>query len=75
MTHDRRLIEETFPVKDVGAESAREKNIRHGHIRTLHLWWACRDTSPSARLEPEEMVEVRYRVWVEEILAGAGEKE
>ena len=40
MGHDRYFIEETFPVKDVGAESAREKNIRHGHISTLHIWWA-----------------------------------
>ncbi|MCX8063738.1 MAG: DUF1156 domain-containing protein, partial [Candidatus Hydrogenedentes bacterium] len=36
----RRFIEESFPVKEVGAESAKEKNIRHGHISTLHIWWA-----------------------------------
>jgi len=36
----RRLIEETFPVKEVSVESAKEKNIRHGHISTLHIWWA-----------------------------------
>ena len=36
----KRLIEETFPVKEVSLESAREKNIRHGHISTLHIWWA-----------------------------------
>ena len=36
----KRLIEETFPVKQVSEESAREKNIRHGHISTLHIWWA-----------------------------------
>ncbi len=35
---NRRFIEESFPVKDVGAISAKEKNIRHGHISTLHLW-------------------------------------
>jgi len=39
MSH-RRFIEESFPVKEVGQESAREKNIRHGHISTLHIWWA-----------------------------------
>jgi putative DNA methylase len=37
---DKRFIEETFPVKEVSIESAREKNIRHGHISTLHIWWA-----------------------------------
>ncbi len=47
MTNDRRLIEETFPVKEVSAESAREKNIRHGHISTLHIWWARRPLASS----------------------------
>ncbi len=35
-----RLIEVDFPLKEVSAESVREKNIRHGHISTLHIWWA-----------------------------------
>ena len=43
----KRLIEETFPVKDVSEESAREKNIRHGHISTLHIWWARRPLASS----------------------------
>ena len=47
MTTDRRLIEETFPVREVSAESAREKNIRHGHISTLHIWWARRPLASS----------------------------
>jgi putative DNA methylase len=34
------FIEVSFPVKEVSQESAREKNIRHGHISTLHIWWA-----------------------------------
>ena len=44
---DRRFIEESFPVKDVSAISAREKNIRHGHICTLHIWWARRPLASS----------------------------
>ena len=36
----KRFIEETFPVKEVSEESAREKNIRRGHISTLHIWWS-----------------------------------
>ncbi len=44
---DRRLIEEELPLKVVNAESAREKSLRHGHISTLHLWWARRPLSMS----------------------------
>ena len=39
---DRRLIEETFPVKEVSKESSKEKSVRQGHISTLHTWWARR---------------------------------
>lgn len=38
----KRLIEEDFPIFEVSRESAREKSIRHGHISTLHIWWARR---------------------------------
>ena len=44
---DRRFIEESFPVKEVSVESAKEKNIRHGHISTLHIWWARRPLASS----------------------------
>lgn len=44
---DRRFIEESFPVKEVGEASAKEKNIRHGHISTLHMWWARRPLAAS----------------------------
>ena len=44
---DRRFIEESFPVKEVSAISAHEKNIRHGHICTLHIWWARRPLASS----------------------------
>ena len=43
----KRFIEESFPVREVSAESAREKNIRHGHISTLHAWWARRPLASS----------------------------
>jgi len=36
------LIEVALPVKEISAESVRDKSIRHGHISTLHLWWARR---------------------------------
>lgn len=44
---DRRLIEEELPLKAVNAESAREKSLRHGHISTMHLWWARRPLAMS----------------------------
>ena len=47
LNKDKRFIEESFPVKEVGIESAREKNIRHGHISTLHIWWARRPLASS----------------------------
>ena len=31
-----------FPLEEVSAHSRREKNVRHGHISTLHIWWARR---------------------------------
>ena len=37
-----KLIEVAMPVKEISAESVRDKSIRHGHISTLHLWWARR---------------------------------
>jgi len=36
----KRLIETTFPLREISVEAAREKSIRHGHICTMHLWWA-----------------------------------
>jgi len=44
---DKRLIEIDFPLKEVSEESVREKNIRHGHISTLHVWWARRPLAAS----------------------------
>jgi putative DNA methylase len=42
-----RLIEADFPLRKVSEESVREKNIRHGHISTLHIWWARRPLAAS----------------------------
>src|SRR5438270_2815105 len=38
----KRLIEVALPLKEISEQSAREKSIRHGHISTLHIWWARR---------------------------------
>lgn len=39
---DRRLIEVAFPLKQTSIDSVHEKNVRHGHISTLHIWPARR---------------------------------
>ncbi len=44
---DQRFIEFSFPVKEVSEQGAKEKNIRHGHISTLHIWWARRPLATS----------------------------
>ena len=38
----RRLIEVAFPLEQVSLDSVHEKNVRHGHISTLHIWPARR---------------------------------
>jgi putative DNA methylase len=43
----RRLIEEKLPLTEVNAESGREKSLRHGHISTMHIWWARRPLAMS----------------------------
>lgn len=38
----KRLIEVAFPLKQTSLDSVHEKNVRHGHISTLHIWPARR---------------------------------
>ena len=38
----KRLIEVDLPIARISAHARREKSIRHGHISTLHIWWARR---------------------------------
>ena len=42
MTESRFLIETLLPLRELSEEARREKAIRHGHISTLHVWWARR---------------------------------
>ena len=43
----RRLIEAAFPLQRVSEDSVHEKNVRHGHISTLHIWPARRPLAAS----------------------------
>ena len=42
MTDYPRLIEHAFPLRQTSIDSVHEKNVRHGHISTLHIWPARR---------------------------------
>ena len=47
MNNDKRLIEVAFPLKETSIDSVHEKNVRHGHISTLHIWPARRPLAAS----------------------------
>ena len=70
--YPKRLIEVDLPIKRISAESRREKSIRHGHISTLHVWWArrplaaCRSViAASLWVDPaDELAPATYRAAV-----------
>jgi putative DNA methylase len=75
MTDRPRLIERAFPLKQASLDSVHEKNVRHGHISTLHIWparrplAACRATliatllpDPSAEPKPEGISQYEWEV-------------
>lgn len=67
----RKFIEYDIPLAEISEQSAREKNIRHGHPSTLHIWWsrkplaASRATAFAALIDdpgeehPEKREEIR----------------
>lgn len=74
MTDFPRLIEHAFPLKQTSLDSVHEKNVRHGHISTLHIWparrplAACRAAliatllpDPSAEPKPEGMTDEQWQ--------------
>lgn len=78
MTDFPRLIEHAFPLKQASLDSVHEKNQRHGHISTLHIWparrplAACRAAliatllpDPSAQPKPAGLSD---EAWQKEIL-------
>ena len=78
MTDFPRLIEHAFPLKQASLDSVHEKNVRHGHISTLHIWparrplAACRAAliatllpDPSAEAKPEGMSDEQWQKEIE----------
>lgn len=47
MSDYSRLIEHAFPLRQASIDSVHEKNVRHGHISTLHIWPARRPLAAS----------------------------
>ena len=43
----KRIAEVDFPIAAVSRHAVREKSSRHGHLSTLHLWWARRPLASS----------------------------
>ena len=66
---DTRLIEVDFPLERVSLDSVHEKNVRHGHISTLHIWparrplAACRAALIATLLPDPGNAEERRNVW------------
>lgn len=46
-TDGSRLAETTIPLRQISLDSVHEKNVRHGHISTLHIWPARRPLAAS----------------------------
>ena len=72
MEIDRRLIEAAFPIKQASIDSVHEKNVRHGHISTLHIWPARRPLAAArsaliATLLPDPGTESERRKLVKKI--------
>jgi adenine-specific DNA methylase len=40
--YPKRLIEVDLPIARISTHARREKNIKHGHFSSLHIWWARR---------------------------------
>jgi len=59
-----------LPLKELSAEGAREKAIRHGHISTLHVWWArrpltvCRAAVFASLVSADDMDEIGFEKFV-----------
>jgi putative DNA methylase len=58
----RRFLEDSFPIKEVSKESAKEKMIRHGHISTLHIWWARRPLASSRAINYTALISVLNQI-------------
>ena len=78
-TNSKRLIEVAFPLKQVSLDSVHEKNVRHGHISTLHIWPARRPLAASraaliATLLPDPGVDEKRKAILDRMAGRVTEK-
>jgi adenine-specific DNA methylase len=75
MSDGPRLIERAFCLKQASLDSVHEKNVRHGHISTLHIWparrplAACRAALIATLLPDPDTAEERRKIL--EMLGGS----
>jgi len=55
VSHDKRIIEEAFPVEEVSEQGRRDK-YKH-QITGFHTWWARRPLGPSRATAYASLVE------------------
>jgi adenine-specific DNA methylase len=75
----KRLIEVALPLKEISEHSTRDKSIRHGHISTLHIWWArrplaaCRATVFASLIPDPDDPEcpANFKLLVNEVISGS----
>jgi putative DNA methylase len=54
----KRFIEYDMPLAEISEGSAREKNIRHGHPSTLHIWWARKPLASSRAINFSALIDL-----------------
>lgn len=40
--YPKRLIEVDLPIRKISEHARRDKNVRKGHLHSMHIWWATR---------------------------------
>jgi len=74
MNLTKRLIKVDLPIQRISEHARREKSIRHGHISTLHIWWARRPHPEDAKTAIEmRFIKVKGRAGVGEVALSANE--
>ena len=53
----KKLIEVALPLDAINTACAGEKSIRHWHLSTLYLWWACRPLAAARSVNFSQVVD------------------
>ena len=58
----KRYIEYDLPIQEISYHSAIEKNIRHGHPSTLHIWWARKPLAASVATNLAALIDLPHNI-------------